>query len=689
MQMYYNVYRCKIKGGWQGKPGADPLPVPQLPKACAGRPEECTKGAKQMVVWGQAEGNNVVGDGRFNDDFGYADGAQADIWELDDKKPVAKVLRRDEGGDNQNNGGNDGKEWDQKWYKQTWTLDELRQPWTDEERVYIEREVHQHWDNILSEKDYNYLDMNSLSVPAQYVVRKLRAQLWLATASKEEMPQTKQPGAAETKAPEQKPTAAEAKVTEAVRTQAQGAEQPKKTAALEPKNVEGDKTKEEASKQSPEDQKKVEEELKKKAEEANKKAQEAKKNPEDQKKKEEEEQKKKDEEARKKADEDKKKEEEKKKADETSKRSEAAPTSYSWGFANLNEYLDKLRREGQGPAMAQIEYLKESWKEMQADDNYPPDMIKWWQTLQDKFEPWKTPTPVTTGNPSVNTVRLNSIIDAIKNAGKLKRGEPHPTPAPRLPAHPKREMNIDSDKVLVNTLQDVQTTKLLLFNPNAKQEAKTEGVYTKQADGPAPTPIATLRGPPANAKKPSPTTSSWEPTGTYASLFGYLLDEVKHDPSYRLSPAQLRWLDHLKKSRDDGIWNGEWTKDFWTFMIEMRHQQRKRWLKPNDQGDIELQDWDTRTYRDKNDVERFLRQLEWSDDEIRGFNEAEVIDYNALVARVQELGGWNSAGMKKSDRYLDEESHLRWPEIYVLRKLRFAKKKLRDSVKQYFDDHRW
>lgn len=39
-QMYTNAYRCTIKGGWEGKPGADPLPEPQPPKACAGRTEE-------------------------------------------------------------------------------------------------------------------------------------------------------------------------------------------------------------------------------------------------------------------------------------------------------------------------------------------------------------------------------------------------------------------------------------------------------------------------------------------------------------------------------------------------------------------------------------------------------------------------------------------------------------------------
>lgn len=605
-QMYTNAYRCTIKGGWEGKPGADPLPEPQPPKACAGRTEECQKGPKQMLVWGQAEGNNISEDGHFNDDFGYADGAQNEIWGAGEKKkPVAKVLRRDEG----------GGDWDPKWYQQTWTEEELLKPWTEEEQGYIDRELHQHWEAIMNEKDYDYLDVNSLSVPAQYIVRKLRAQLWLATHINKPMPQTEKPQPAQTKAPEPKPTAAEAKPQEDSKAEIK-ADQPVQTVGPRLMGPPAG---------------------------------------------------------------DAKKEDEKKKEDEAKKQ---APKSISWEYVDLKEYTDALAKDGNGLAMKQIEYLNDAWREMQADENYPPDLAEWWKGLKDKFEKWQGPTPLKAQDGSV---KFGSLLDTIKG----KRGEPQPTPVPRSPDHSKREMNIDSDKVLVNTLQNVQTTKLLLFNPNAAQEAKTEGVYTTKATGPAPKPVATLRGPPANAQKPSPTSSAWKPSGTYASLFGYLIDEARHDPNFRISPAQLRWIKTLQKVQEEGNWDGEWTEDIWNALFDMRHKQRKRWFGTNNQGQLELRDWDTRTYRDPAEIERYVRKITWTDDEIRGISEAEMNDYNALVEKVTKLGGWNSGALTKPDKELDEQSHLRWPEILLLRKIRFAKKKLRESVKKYFDEHKW
>ncbi|KAH6899228.1 hypothetical protein BKA70DRAFT_1231144 [Coprinopsis sp. MPI-PUGE-AT-0042] len=80
-------------GCWSTQHGATsttPVAAPQPPVWCEGNPDACTKGAKQMVYWNQAEGNNIYVDGfdnsgghkspGYNGKCGFWDGAQNDIF---------------------------------------------------------------------------------------------------------------------------------------------------------------------------------------------------------------------------------------------------------------------------------------------------------------------------------------------------------------------------------------------------------------------------------------------------------------------------------------------------------------------------------------------------------------------------------------------------------------------------------
>ena len=79
--MYMHGFKCKVTGAKSTTPLASAKP----PVYCKDDRNKCVKGAKQMVVWHQAEGDNVfppqsVSPG-YNDAWGWASGAQSDIFE--------------------------------------------------------------------------------------------------------------------------------------------------------------------------------------------------------------------------------------------------------------------------------------------------------------------------------------------------------------------------------------------------------------------------------------------------------------------------------------------------------------------------------------------------------------------------------------------------------------------------------
>lgn len=57
--IYHQAYRCRVTGAHS----ATPVAIPKPPVWCEGKPDECTKGAKQMIYWHQLDGNNIVADG--------------------------------------------------------------------------------------------------------------------------------------------------------------------------------------------------------------------------------------------------------------------------------------------------------------------------------------------------------------------------------------------------------------------------------------------------------------------------------------------------------------------------------------------------------------------------------------------------------------------------------------------------
>ena len=53
--MYHTAFRCQVTGSTS----TTPLATPKPPVWCEGNPGGCTKGAKQMLYWNQASGNNI------------------------------------------------------------------------------------------------------------------------------------------------------------------------------------------------------------------------------------------------------------------------------------------------------------------------------------------------------------------------------------------------------------------------------------------------------------------------------------------------------------------------------------------------------------------------------------------------------------------------------------------------------
>ncbi|GMK58657.1 hypothetical protein CspeluHIS016_0600990 [Cutaneotrichosporon spelunceum] len=78
-EIYFNGFKCQVTGA---NPNAPPMPRAQPPKKCSNG--GCQQGAKQPIYWIQNEGNNIFNEAWdppfYNDQYGYANGAQHDIW---------------------------------------------------------------------------------------------------------------------------------------------------------------------------------------------------------------------------------------------------------------------------------------------------------------------------------------------------------------------------------------------------------------------------------------------------------------------------------------------------------------------------------------------------------------------------------------------------------------------------------
>jgi len=79
--MYMQPYKCRVTGSNSNRR----LARAQVPRFCKGFPQNCVQGAKQMMVYMQAEGNTVSRPGNdfvsYSDEWGYFPGAQNDIFE--------------------------------------------------------------------------------------------------------------------------------------------------------------------------------------------------------------------------------------------------------------------------------------------------------------------------------------------------------------------------------------------------------------------------------------------------------------------------------------------------------------------------------------------------------------------------------------------------------------------------------
>jgi hypothetical protein len=75
-------FKCNVTNT---SPTAKPLAKAQVPVYCENEPERCVKGAKQMLAWHQATGNNIeTKQGltpNYNQKCGWAEGAQKDIFQ--------------------------------------------------------------------------------------------------------------------------------------------------------------------------------------------------------------------------------------------------------------------------------------------------------------------------------------------------------------------------------------------------------------------------------------------------------------------------------------------------------------------------------------------------------------------------------------------------------------------------------
>ncbi|KAL0058004.1 hypothetical protein AAF712_015340, partial [Marasmius tenuissimus] len=76
--IYMQPFRCRVTG----TPGYTPLSPAKAPAYCLANPSSCMSGAKQMIFWNQAEGNNVEGSASpgYNTGMGWAPGRQTDIF---------------------------------------------------------------------------------------------------------------------------------------------------------------------------------------------------------------------------------------------------------------------------------------------------------------------------------------------------------------------------------------------------------------------------------------------------------------------------------------------------------------------------------------------------------------------------------------------------------------------------------
>ncbi|KAL5635058.1 hypothetical protein ACGC1H_002927 [Rhizoctonia solani] len=80
-EMYMNGFQCNVTGAT----ATTPIPKGQVPARCVGDSSKCVKGAKQPFYWDQQERNNmfdsIYAPPLYLDSYGFADGAQNDIWD--------------------------------------------------------------------------------------------------------------------------------------------------------------------------------------------------------------------------------------------------------------------------------------------------------------------------------------------------------------------------------------------------------------------------------------------------------------------------------------------------------------------------------------------------------------------------------------------------------------------------------
>ncbi len=78
--MYMQPHKCIVTGSNSTRR----LALAKPPVYCEDDPSKCVKGAKQMVFFNQADGNNVINPPKmptYNARMGFAEGAQNDIFE--------------------------------------------------------------------------------------------------------------------------------------------------------------------------------------------------------------------------------------------------------------------------------------------------------------------------------------------------------------------------------------------------------------------------------------------------------------------------------------------------------------------------------------------------------------------------------------------------------------------------------
>jgi hypothetical protein len=79
---YMQGFKCNVTNA---SPAAAPLAKAQVPVFCGNESDKCLKGAKQMLAWHQATGNNIETaqwvTPNYNQKCGWTEGAQTDIFE--------------------------------------------------------------------------------------------------------------------------------------------------------------------------------------------------------------------------------------------------------------------------------------------------------------------------------------------------------------------------------------------------------------------------------------------------------------------------------------------------------------------------------------------------------------------------------------------------------------------------------